>query len=347
MNQFVNQLMLGQPLYGSTGPPDFDPLWMPVTTWIFAAQYLWVARARAPALELERVRSARAVHLPAPPADACLCPPPPRAAWRSTTTTPPRRRPGLGTTAPRGRCSGPSTLLTITGPGRSRWASSATRRARAALSPTSPSWGCSRAMARARGPSPRTSTRSTMDAVRRDSMRSCPRARRRAPAARRCRQLPCELACRQPLTQPDCHLRDCATSLAQSPRAPPPLRGALRDCAVRQYALPEQQLRLRYAHCGRARAGAHRLAAVLERHGVGHVPRPPEWHLHGDSQRDAAGRRLVSARAKRVDCPHARRASAQACAHECCCARYLTHAAAAEAHEEARVAARRFHLLTA
>jgi hypothetical protein len=39
MNQFVNQLMLGQPLFGSTGPPDYDPLWMPVTTWIFAAQY--------------------------------------------------------------------------------------------------------------------------------------------------------------------------------------------------------------------------------------------------------------------------------------------------------------------
>jgi len=39
MNQFVNQLMLGQPLYGSTGPPAYDPLWMPVTTWIFAAQY--------------------------------------------------------------------------------------------------------------------------------------------------------------------------------------------------------------------------------------------------------------------------------------------------------------------
>ena len=39
MNQFVNQLMLGQPLYGSTGAPDYDPLWMPVTTWIFAAQY--------------------------------------------------------------------------------------------------------------------------------------------------------------------------------------------------------------------------------------------------------------------------------------------------------------------
>ena len=31
--------MLGQPLYGSTGPPNYDPLWMPVTTWIFAAQY--------------------------------------------------------------------------------------------------------------------------------------------------------------------------------------------------------------------------------------------------------------------------------------------------------------------
>lgn len=39
MNQFVNQLMLGQPLYGSTGPPNYNPLWMPVETWIFAAQY--------------------------------------------------------------------------------------------------------------------------------------------------------------------------------------------------------------------------------------------------------------------------------------------------------------------
>lgn len=38
-NRFVNQLMLGQPLYGSTGPPAYDPLWMPVHTWIFAAQY--------------------------------------------------------------------------------------------------------------------------------------------------------------------------------------------------------------------------------------------------------------------------------------------------------------------
>jgi hypothetical protein len=42
MNQFVNQLMLGQPLYGSTGPPDYNPLWMPVTTWIFAAQSVFL-----------------------------------------------------------------------------------------------------------------------------------------------------------------------------------------------------------------------------------------------------------------------------------------------------------------
>ena len=39
MNQFVNQLMLGQPLYGSTGPPSYNPLCMPAPTWIFAAQY--------------------------------------------------------------------------------------------------------------------------------------------------------------------------------------------------------------------------------------------------------------------------------------------------------------------
>lgn len=38
MNQMVNQLMLGQPLYGSTGAPNYDPLWMPVHTWIFAAR---------------------------------------------------------------------------------------------------------------------------------------------------------------------------------------------------------------------------------------------------------------------------------------------------------------------
>lgn len=39
MNQFVNQLMLGQPLYASTGPPSYDPLWTTATTWIFATQY--------------------------------------------------------------------------------------------------------------------------------------------------------------------------------------------------------------------------------------------------------------------------------------------------------------------
>lgn len=39
MNQFVNQLMLGNPLYASTGPPRYDPLWTHANTWIFAAQY--------------------------------------------------------------------------------------------------------------------------------------------------------------------------------------------------------------------------------------------------------------------------------------------------------------------
>jgi len=39
MNQFVNQLMLGQALYSSTGEPSYDPLWTTATTWIFAAQY--------------------------------------------------------------------------------------------------------------------------------------------------------------------------------------------------------------------------------------------------------------------------------------------------------------------
>lgn len=39
MNQFVPQLMLGQPLSGSTGPPDYDPIWSTELTWVFAAQY--------------------------------------------------------------------------------------------------------------------------------------------------------------------------------------------------------------------------------------------------------------------------------------------------------------------
>jgi hypothetical protein len=62
MNQFVNQLskstgrqkdshglhlfvlslrpVLGNPLYGSTGAPSYNPLWMDVSTWVFAAQVL-------------------------------------------------------------------------------------------------------------------------------------------------------------------------------------------------------------------------------------------------------------------------------------------------------------------
>jgi len=39
MNQFVSQLMLGNPLYASTGPPGFDPQWAFAPTWIFATQY--------------------------------------------------------------------------------------------------------------------------------------------------------------------------------------------------------------------------------------------------------------------------------------------------------------------
>ena len=39
MNQFVNQLMLGNPLSGSTGAPDYLPLWSQAATWVFGAQY--------------------------------------------------------------------------------------------------------------------------------------------------------------------------------------------------------------------------------------------------------------------------------------------------------------------
>lgn len=39
MNQFVNQLMLGQALYGSTGAPSYDPVWGSAPSWFFAAQY--------------------------------------------------------------------------------------------------------------------------------------------------------------------------------------------------------------------------------------------------------------------------------------------------------------------
>jgi len=38
-NQFVPQMMLGNPLSGSTGPPIWDPTWSMNPTWIFGAQY--------------------------------------------------------------------------------------------------------------------------------------------------------------------------------------------------------------------------------------------------------------------------------------------------------------------
>mmetsp|Transcript_40723 Transcript_40723/g.109283 ORF Transcript_40723/g.109283 Transcript_40723/m.109283 type:complete len:307 (+) Transcript_40723:102-1022(+) len=41
MNQFVPQLMLGNPLDGSTGPPLFTPLWHKRATWVFGAQYFF------------------------------------------------------------------------------------------------------------------------------------------------------------------------------------------------------------------------------------------------------------------------------------------------------------------
>jgi len=39
MNQFVPQLMLGNPLSGSTGPPAYDPVWSTEKSWVFASQY--------------------------------------------------------------------------------------------------------------------------------------------------------------------------------------------------------------------------------------------------------------------------------------------------------------------
>ena len=39
MNQFVPQLMLGQPLCNSTGPPAYEPLWCSTKTYIFGTQY--------------------------------------------------------------------------------------------------------------------------------------------------------------------------------------------------------------------------------------------------------------------------------------------------------------------
>lgn len=39
MNQFVPQLMLGNPLCNSTGPPDYKPKWEEHKTWVFGSQY--------------------------------------------------------------------------------------------------------------------------------------------------------------------------------------------------------------------------------------------------------------------------------------------------------------------
>ena len=41
MNQFVPQLMLGNPLAASTGPPDYAPVWQSHKSWVFAAQYFF------------------------------------------------------------------------------------------------------------------------------------------------------------------------------------------------------------------------------------------------------------------------------------------------------------------
>ena len=41
MNQFVPQLMLGNPLCDSTGPPLYKPIWHEHTTWVIGSQYFF------------------------------------------------------------------------------------------------------------------------------------------------------------------------------------------------------------------------------------------------------------------------------------------------------------------
>lgn len=41
MNQFVPQLMLGNPLCDSSGPPLYKPIWHEQKTWVFGAQYFF------------------------------------------------------------------------------------------------------------------------------------------------------------------------------------------------------------------------------------------------------------------------------------------------------------------
>ena len=39
MNQFVPQLMLGNSLTASSGPPDYKPIWVEHASWVFSSQY--------------------------------------------------------------------------------------------------------------------------------------------------------------------------------------------------------------------------------------------------------------------------------------------------------------------
>ena len=40
-NQFVPQLMLGEPLCDSTGPPEYNPIWKTLNQWHIGAQYFF------------------------------------------------------------------------------------------------------------------------------------------------------------------------------------------------------------------------------------------------------------------------------------------------------------------
>lgn len=46
MNQFVPQLMLGNPLCNSTGPPEYKPIWHEHDTWVFGSQYFFEVHNR-------------------------------------------------------------------------------------------------------------------------------------------------------------------------------------------------------------------------------------------------------------------------------------------------------------
>ncbi len=41
MNQIVPQLLLGEVLSGSTGPPDYNPIYSTISTWMFGAHYFF------------------------------------------------------------------------------------------------------------------------------------------------------------------------------------------------------------------------------------------------------------------------------------------------------------------